>query len=189
MTVLLATGNRDKVAELTALLATHQIAAVWRDDLPSPEEGGVDYAANALIKARAAAAATGLPALADDSGLEVETFVSSTGARGGPGLLTRRWADELGGWEHARAALGAYAGSRASFVSALAWVWPDGRWAVGEGRTSGSIVVATVPGFGLEPSFQADGTDVPLPALPEETRAQVHYRVRAWEALAAALGW
>lgn len=176
MTVLLATGNPEKVGELTQLLAAVGITATWRDDLPSPEEDGDTYAANALIKARAAAA-TGVVAIADDSGLEVDAL------SGAPGLWTRRWADEQGGWPQARAALAQYAGSRARFHSALALVYPDGREFTGHGTTDGRIVPATVDGVGLEPCFLADGTSVPLPALPEDERRRVHYRARALDAL------
>lgn len=176
MIVVLATGNAQKVHELMALLAEHGITGSW-PELTSPIEDGATYEDNAIIKARAAAEAIGTPALGDDAGLEVDAL------GGAPGLFTRRWADDLGGWTAARAVLGAHAGSRARFHAALAMAWPDGRVLTARGTTEGRIVPATVEGFGLEPCFQADGTNVPLPVLPDEIRATVHYRVRAMRAL------
>jgi XTP/dITP diphosphohydrolase len=179
LTAVLATSNPEKVAELVPLLAAHGIAATWTP-LPSPEEDGATYEANAVIKARAAALALGVVALGDDAGLEVESL------GGAPGLWTRRWADELGGWAPARAALAKLAGGRARFHCGLALAWPDGRVVSALGSTEGHLVPATVDGVGLEPCFVADGTTAPLPALSAADRERVHYRARALRALLAA---
>lgn len=174
--LVLATGNAEKVAELRSLLAPLGVALQWRR-LPSPVEDGHTYEENAAIKARAAAAATGVPALGDDAGLEVDAL------GGAPGLDTRPWADALGGWSAARAALAAHAGSAARFRCALALAWPDGTVRTALGTTEGEIVAAAGPGVGLEPCFVARGTDRPLSAVDPETRARVHYRVAALRAL------
>jgi XTP/dITP diphosphohydrolase len=157
--VVLATANRGKVAELRDLLAEVGSAAVLRD-LPEPVEDAPDYAGNASIKARAAAAATGLPALGDDVGLEVEAL------DGEPGLRTRRWAEGLGGWGAAQEALRRVAGSRATFCCALALCLPDGTSVAALGVVRGFVVAALpAPDGPLGPGFPA--LDGPLgPGFP-----------------------
>jgi XTP/dITP diphosphohydrolase len=174
--VVLATGNPGKVEELRHLLAPLGVAAEVRP-LPELPEDAPDYVGNALIKARGAAAATGLAALGDDVGLEVAAL------DGGPGLRTRRWAEERGGWAAARAALGSVAGSRATFWCAMALCLPDGTARTGVGRVDGVVGRGRVDGAGLEPCFVAEGTDRSLSELDAEVRRGTHHRCRAFDAL------
>ncbi|MEQ1501347.1 MAG: non-canonical purine NTP pyrophosphatase [Myxococcota bacterium] len=177
--LVVATGNPGKVAELAALLTGVGVIVDWRPSLPSPPEDTTSYAGNAVIKALAAARATGEPAIGDDSGVEVEAL------GGAPGLDTRPWAEALGGWNAARAALAQVAGSRATFRCALAVGWPDGTVRTADGAARGVIVPATGDGVGLEPCFVVDGTDRPLAALAPEVRDRVHHRSVAFRALLA----
>lgn len=165
--LLLATGNPAKVAEWRRLLPDLEL--VVREDLPSPVEDGATCADNALLKARAAFAATGLPSLADDVGLWVEAL------GGRPGLELRRWADELGGWPAARAALAEVTGSPASYGCGIAWVHGGGE-RTAEVRVPGTIVAARGEGPGVEACFVAEGTVGTLPELSPEERSRVHHR-------------
>lgn len=176
MHLVLATGNPGKIAELGRLLEKHGITSEHRD-LPSPEEDAPTYEGNAALKAVAAARLTGLPSLGDDVGLEVEAL------GGAPGLVLRPWAEALGGWEEARQFLGSLAGSRATYRCGLALAEPDGTVRTALGSVTGTIVPPTVDGFGVEPCFQADGTDVSLAALPPDERDRVHHRALALKAL------
>jgi len=179
MRVVIATGNPDKLEEWLAMLAGSAFEPVAYDG-PSPEEDAPDYEGNAAIKAMAAAARTGEPAIGDDSGVAVEALM------GGPGLFTRRWAEERGGFAAARREVARLAlGSRATFSCGLAWAEPGGRVITALGETTGRIVAPELPGHGLEPCFAPRGFAVALPGLAPADRARVHYRVRAWEALRA----
>lgn len=177
--VVLATGNADKVIELRALLARHGIDGFTWEGLPEVVEDADTYEGNAASKAASAAAATGLPALGDDAGLEVHAW------GGAPGLETRRWAERVGGWQAARERLAAEAGGRATFRCALAVAWPAGIVVAALGSVDGALVPPTGEGHGLEPCFVADGTDAPLPQLSTADRDRVHHRVRALAALGA----
>ncbi|MEO0602497.1 MAG: non-canonical purine NTP pyrophosphatase [Myxococcota bacterium] len=175
--VVLATGNAEKREEWTVLLADSPYALV-RYDGPSPEEDATDYEGNAAIKAVAAMRATGLPALGDDTGIEIDAL------NGGPGLFSKQYAEERGGWPAARRDVARTAlGSRALFVTGLAWAEPDGTVITVRGESTGRIVAPVDPGVGLEPTFAPDGFERSISGLTGEDRARVHYRVRAWEAL------
>jgi XTP/dITP diphosphohydrolase len=176
--ILLATGNPDKVDEWRALMASSGVACDWQA-LPDVEETASDYIGNAQLKALAAAQHTGRLSLGDDAGLEVDAL------GGAPGLWTRRWAMEQGGWQAALDSLGAVVGSGAQFYCGLALAWPDGRMLTVLGSSRGHIVPPRVPGVGLEPCFQPEGAELPLPALPDELRRQLHYRAVAWRELVA----
>lgn len=176
--ILLATNNPDKVAEWRQRTA---LAFDW-EPLPDVEETADSYVGNAMLKAQAAAKLTGRIALGDDAGIEIDAY------DGAPGLFTRRWAMQLGGWEEARAVLGReVSGSRARFHCGLALAWPDGTVFCSLGTTTGTIIAATVDGHGLEPCFRADETTVPLPSLSDADWAEIHYRSRAWHALIASV--
>lgn len=186
--LVLATGNPDKLVELRALLARHGIDGFAWEGLPDVVEDADTYEGNAALKATSAAAVTRMPALGDDAGLEVHAW------GGRPGLETRRWAEQLGGWDAARARVGAEAGGRATFRCALAVAWPAGFAGPGHrggavvtalGSTEGALVAARSEGHGLEPCFVADGTDAALPRLSIADRDRVHHRVRALNALGA----
>jgi XTP/dITP diphosphohydrolase len=167
--VVVATANPHKLTEIAAILAAATDGRVPRLvpmselGLPSPVEDGATFAANALIKARACATATGLPAVADDSGIVVDAL------DGAPGVRSARFAGEdaddaaNNALLLARLAdLGATtpAARRAAFVCAAALVRPDGTEHVVEGRMPGHVVAAPRGrhGFGYDPLFVADAT-------------------------------
>ena len=165
--VVVATGNPHKLTEIAAILDAGAIGVelvpMSEFGIEAPVEDGATFAANALIKARACVLASGLPALADDSGLEVDAL------DGAPGVRSARFAGEpTDDAANNRlllerlAALGASGSEprRAAFVCAAALVLPDGTEEVLEGRMLGSIVVAPrgAHGFGYDPLFVADAS-------------------------------
>jgi XTP/dITP diphosphohydrolase len=158
--VVIATHNAGKLAEMRELLAPFGIAAVSAGELglPEPDETGTMFAENAAIKAQAAAAATGLPAFADDSGLCVDAL------DGAPGIFSARWAGPGKDFSGAMARIFAELerrgtqDRRAHFVSALVLAWPDGHTELFEGRVFGDLVEARgSAGFGYDPIFRPDG--------------------------------
>jgi XTP/dITP diphosphohydrolase len=162
--LMLATRNEHKRAEFARLLAPREVEAL-PPDVELPPEDGETFEANALGKARAAAAATGRLVIADDSGIEAEALA------GAPGILSARFAGEGASDEENLAKLvkRAPAGSGLTYVCALAAVAPDGGERVFTARCHG--VVAARPagskGFGYDPAFVPD--DVP----GERTMAQL----------------
>jgi len=187
--LVLATANRGKVAELTALV--HEWGSV--EVLPlgafrgvtCPEETGATYEENAAAKARAVAVATGLPALGDDSGLEVDAL------GGAPGLHSARWAG-AGASDEERvqrllAALAGVpeAGRGARFVCVAALAWPDGRVEAATGTVRGRIVAAPAgsSGFGYDPVFVPDELDRTFAAASAAEKARLGHRGRALRAL------
>jgi XTP/dITP diphosphohydrolase len=162
--LVIATHNPGKLAELRELLRPFGVEAVSAAELglPEPEETGESFADNARIKARAAAAAAGLPAFADDSGLAVDALA------GEPGIHSARWAGPdkdfrraMQRVEDALRARGAQAPDRrkAHFVSALCVAWPDGHVEAFEARVDGTLVWPPRgdQGFGYDPMFLPDG--------------------------------
>jgi XTP/dITP diphosphohydrolase len=189
-TLLLATGNRGKVRELAELLAPYGLALASLAEFPDvalPPEGE-DYAANAAAKAAAAARGTGLAALGDDSGLEVDALGGAPGPRsaryGGPGL------DDAGRCERLLAELEAAQGDRAArFVCVAALALPDGALTVVRGECAGRILDAPrgANGFGYDPVFQPDGYDASMAELPAALKHRISHRGRALAALGPAL--
>lgn len=189
--IVAATHNPGKVRELTALLAPFgfEVVSAGALGLPEPDETGETFAANAILKADAAAQGSGLLALADDSGLEVAALA------GAPGVYSARWAGP--GKDFALAMrrvneelerLGATDRS-ARFVCALALAEPNQPTRVYEGTVAGQI--AWPPrgerGFGYDPIFQPEGrTDTFGEMAPEEKHAMSH-RARAFALLQGAL--
>jgi XTP/dITP diphosphohydrolase len=165
--------------------------------LSEPEETGVDFVSNALIKARAAAKSADLPAFADDSGLCVEAL------GGAPGIYSARWAGESKDFSAAMAKIDdevKKSGSpsrRAHFVSALAVVWPDGQEFTVEGKVFGDLTFPTrgTAGFGYDPCFTPDGhsrTFGEMSAeekhgIPADGSEALSHRARAFQMLARAL--
>ena len=189
--VVVATHNPGKLKEMRELLAPFGADAVSAGELglPEPEETGTTFAANALLKARAACAASGLPAIADDSGLCVEAL------GGDPGVYSARWAgpskDFAAAMEKVWEAMQA-SGSRdraAAFVSAVALAWPDGRKVEVEGRVDGLLVWPPrgQGGFGYDPMFLPEGWDRTFGEMSVEEKHSVSHRARAMAALHAAL--
>jgi XTP/dITP diphosphohydrolase len=197
--VVLATHNAGKVKEMSELFAPYGVSLVSAGELglPEPAENGTMYAENAAIKAHAAAKATGLPAISDDSGISVDLL------DGAPGLFTADWAGEPRSWTRAMQRLHdelarrghAVPGTPARFVSALVIAWPDGHEELFEGRCPGTLVWPPrgERGFGYDPMFVPDGhartfaelTSAEKHGLPPEGTGLSH-RARAFMALAAA---
>jgi len=193
-----ATHNKGKLAELRDLLEPKGIALVSAGELglPEPEETGDTFVANALIKARAAADASQLPALSDDSGLCV------AGLDGAPGIYSARWAPS-GDFAAAMArveaelrARGVARPWRGWFVSALAIAWPDGHCETFEGRVDGDLVFPPrgTRGFGYDPCFLPDGHELTFGemtaqekhGLPADGSLALSHRARAFQALSRA---
>jgi XTP/dITP diphosphohydrolase len=191
--LVLATANPGKVVELEALVREWGRVdvvslAAFPGVAPGPE-GGETYAENAIAKARAVAAATGLPALGDDSGLEVDAL------GGAPGVHSRRWAgasaDDRERNERILTALARASGAArtARFRCVVALAWPDGRVETGEGSASGTIVhrAEGEGGFGYDPIFFADELGTTVAAASPEAKRRVSHRARAVRALGARL--
>lgn len=188
--LVVATHNPGKARELAALFE-HRFELVTAGDLglPEPEEPETTFVGNALIKARAAAEASGLVALADDSGLSVAAL------DGAPGVHSARWAgpgkdfglamqrvearleetqaEDLGAW----------------FTCALAVAWPQGPALVAEGRVDGQLVFPGrgTRGFGYDPIFQPEGCVLTFGEMEPAHKDAMSHRARAFAILAAAL--
>lgn len=152
--LVLATRNAHKVRELGAMLPEHEIVPL-PDDVQLPPEDAPDFAGNALGKARAAASATGLPAIADDSGICADAL------GGRPGVRSARFAgpNATDAENLAKFIAEVPAGSAVAYVCAIAVVAPSGQEAVVEGRCTGTMAPAPRGdgGFGYDPIFVADG--------------------------------
>lgn len=185
--LVLATHNPGKLAELRELLAGRPVEVLSGAalGLPEPVEDGTTFAANAALKARAAVQASGLPALADDSGLVVH------GLDGQPGVHSARWAGPEGDFGRAMARVrdelalrfGGFAGAdrRAEFVAVLCLAWPDGHEELVEGRVTGLIVDPPrgQGGFGYDPIFQPLGASATFAEMPREAKQAQSHRGRA----------
>ena len=186
MTVVLATRNEHKLGELRALLEPWEILAL-PDDVVLPPETADTFAGNALAKARAAARATGLAALADDSGIEAAALA------GAPGVRSARYAGEGAGDRDNLDKLlrEAPAGSPLAYVCALAYVDADGGERLVEGRCTGTL--AGRPrgqgGFGYDPAFVPDDIDDgrTMAELAPAEKDAISHRGRAARALRALL--
>jgi XTP/dITP diphosphohydrolase len=186
--LVLATRNAHKAREFSALLAPHEVAAL-PDDVELPPETGTTFAANALDKARAAAAATGQLSFADDSGIESEAL------GGAPGVRSARFAGEDATDEQNLAKLlrEAPAGSGLAYVCAIALVDPaTGEAVLFEGRCTGRMAHAPrgSNGFGYDPCFLPDdvGDGRTMAELAPAEKDAISHRGRAAEALRAHLG-
>ncbi|MGF1608047.1 MAG: RdgB/HAM1 family non-canonical purine NTP pyrophosphatase [Kiloniellales bacterium] len=192
--LVIASHNPGKLREIADLVAPYGVGVVSAGalGLPEPEETADSFAGNAALKARAAAAGAGLPALADDSGLVV------TALDGQPGIYSARWAgpgkdfriamqrveDEL--QQHAAA------GNKdrsAYFVCALAVAWPDGETACFEGRVDGTLVWPPrgERGFGYDPMFLPLGQSLTFGEMEPEKKHAMSHRARAFAKLVSAL--
>ena len=191
--LIVASHNAGKAREIAALLRPLGIEAVGAAalGLAEPEETGDTFGANAALKARAAAEASGEPALADDSGLVVPAL------DGAPGIYSARWAGPgkdfrvaMARIETELAARGREpVGTAAYFVCALSLGWPDGHCETVEGRVDGTLAFPPRGrhGFGYDPIFVPEGHARTFgEMLPEEKQPLTH-RARAFEQLAAAL--
>ncbi len=198
--LVLASHNQGKVREIRELLGPNGTEPVSAADvdLPEPDEIGVDFVENADLKARQAAGLTGLPALADDSGLCVEAL------GGRPGIFSARWAYEeprvapgagagevKGERDFGRAmrrvwdaleALGPEAPRYAWFVCALALVWPDGHSEWFEGRVDGTLVWPPRgdKGFGYDPMFVPAGREQTFGEIDPAEKHRISHRADAF---------
>ncbi len=182
--VVLATTNAGKVRELGPLVAAWGVGeVVGLDAFPGvtlPPETEETYAGNAIVKARTVALACGVPALGDDSGLEV------TALGGQPGVRSARWAPtDAERIAKVLAALDGVADRRARFVCAAALAWPDGRVVVTEGTCEGHIAARAEgsAGFGYDPVFVATELGRALALVDRTEKAAVSHRGRAVRAL------
>ncbi len=181
--VVLATHNAHKVEELRRILgpALAGIELIGYDG-PEPVEDGDTFEANALIKARAAAVHTGLPALADDSGIAVDALGGEPGIHSARYAGTRVDADNVA---HLLATLGDEPNRAAQFVCAAALVTPDGFEHVELGIWPGTVLrEPTGPnGFGYDPIFQPEGLSVASAELTPDEKNAISHRQRAFAAI------
>lgn len=191
--LVLATHNRHKLVELRAILDPHlpglDIATSADLGVPDPVEDGVSFAENALIKARAVAAATGLPAVADDSGLAVDVL------GGAPGIFSARWSGRHGDDAANLALLLAQLSDvapqhrQARFVCAAALVTPGGLEVVEQGTLEGSLALSPrgTNGFGYDPVLVPDGERRTCAELAPEEKNAISHRGKAFRALVPAV--
>ncbi|MGH3098895.1 MAG: RdgB/HAM1 family non-canonical purine NTP pyrophosphatase [Streptosporangiales bacterium] len=192
--LVLATRNAHKVRELDRILAAAGLDAQIVDvgafpDVPDVAETGATFADNALLKARAVASATGLLAVADDSGLCVDAL------NGMPGVLSARWSGSHGDdAANLRLVLGQLADvpderRGAAFACAAAAARPDGRAEVVDGELPGHVVRAPrgTGGFGYDPIFQPEGEPRTVAELGDDEKDAISHRGRAFRALVPVL--
>jgi XTP/dITP diphosphohydrolase len=185
--LVIATHNPGKLAEMADLLRPYAIEAVSAGalGLAEPEETGATFEENAAIKARAATRASGLPALADDSGLVVPAL------GGAPGIYSARWAvnkDFAPAMARVERELGDNPDRRADFVAVLALAWPEGDVESFRGEVHGGVVFPPrgTRGFGYDPIFLPAGARETFGELDGEARMRVSHRTVAFRQLAAA---
>ena len=189
--LVIASHNAGKVREIAALLEGRGLDVVSAGDLdlPEPEETGTTFVMNAELKARAAADLSGLPALADDSGLCVDAL------GGDPGIFSARWGGENKDFGHAMQLvedkLSAIpdAARTAHFVCALALAWPDGHVEWFEGRVDGTLVWPPRgdKGHGYDPTFVPDGHDRTFGEMDEPLKNEISHRGDAFRQLVSAV--
>jgi XTP/dITP diphosphohydrolase len=192
--LVVASHNPGKVSEIRDLVAGHGISVVSAAelDLAEPEETGTTFTANAELKALAAARAAGLPALSDDSGLEVDVL------GGAPGVYSARWAGpdrdfrvamqvladrirERDGWVHRP-------GPRANFTAVLCLAWPGGTTQAFEGKVYGHLVWPPRgdKGFGYDPMFVANGQSLTFGEMEPAGKHAISHRACAFAKFVAA---
>ena len=189
--LVIASHNAGKVREIKALLGPYGIEPVSAADLdlPEPEETGTTFVANAELKAMQAADLSGLPALADDSGLCVEAL------NGEPGIFSARWAGPGKDFGLAmqlvedNLAKNPDAPRDAHFVCALALAWPDGHVEWFEGRVDGTLVWPPrgEHGFGYDPMFLPDGETLTFGEMTPEAKTPLTHRAAAFRQLVNAI--
>lgn len=182
-TLLVATHNAGKLEEIESLLAPYGISVKGAAELnlPEPEETETTFVGNARIKAHAAVRATGLPALADDSGITIDAL------NGAPGVFTADWAETEHGrdfvmaMEKTNALLDEKSAPHpryAQFRSTLVLAWPDGHDEVFEGIVKGQLVwpMRGKIGHGYDPIFQPDGYQITFAEMPLEQKNKISHR-------------
>ena len=190
--LLVATHNKGKLEEIADLLKPFGVTVVGAAEmgLPEPEETGTTFIANAELKALQAADLSGLPALADDSGLCVEAL------GGDPGLFSARWAGPDKDFALAMRkvwdgieAKGPEVGHDAHFVCALALAWPDGHVEAFGGRVDGTIIWPPRgdKGFGYDPMFQPHGHAISFGEMDPDKKHAMSHRADAFAQLVKAV--
>lgn len=185
--LLVATHNAGKLEEMVELLAPFGIEVVGAKamDLPEPEETGTTFVENARIKAHAAAQATGLPALSDDSGIEVDCL------DGAPGVYTADWAETPSGRDFTMAMQKTWAACEekgaplprtARFRSTLVLAFPDGSDQVFEGKAEGTLAwpMRGTLGHGYDPMFVPEGDTRTFAEMSHEEKNRISHRADAF---------
>ncbi|MEP0964860.1 MAG: RdgB/HAM1 family non-canonical purine NTP pyrophosphatase [Roseobacter sp.] len=190
--ILIATHNAGKLGEMRDLFAPFGVRVVGAAelDLAEPEETENTFIGNARIKALAAVKATGLPALADDSGIEVQALDNA------PGVFTADWAETPNGRDFVMAMtkthnklqeVDAPYPRRARFRSTLVLAWPDGHEEIFDGRVNGNLVwpIRGTVGHGYDPMFKPDGYDITFAEMDPAEKNRVSHRADAFQKLFA----
>ncbi|MEM9585594.1 MAG: RdgB/HAM1 family non-canonical purine NTP pyrophosphatase [Pseudomonadota bacterium] len=190
--ILVATHNAGKLDEMRQLFEPHGVTVVGAAEmnLPEPEETEDSFVGNARIKAHAAVAATGLPALADDSGIEVEALDDA------PGVYTADWAETSNGRDFVMAmtkthdlleAKGVPHPRKARFCATFVLAWPDGHEEIFAGRANGTLVwpMRGETGHGYDPMFQPDGYDITYAEMDPARKNRISHRADAFAKLIA----
>lgn len=188
--LLIATHNKGKLEEIIRLLEPYGIAVISNAELglPEPEETEDNFVGNARIKAHAAAKASGLPALADDSGIEVDAL------GGAPGVYTADWAETPDGRDFPMAmrkvwneleAIDAPTPRVARFCSTLVLAWPDGHDEVAASTIEGQCVwpMRGDEGHGYDPMFMPDGYDITFGEMDRWEKNKISHRAGAFDIL------
>ena len=189
-TLVVATHNAGKLEEISSLLAPYDVSVLGAAEmkLDEPEETETTFVGNARIKAHAAAQTTGLPALSDDSGIEIDAL------EGAPGVYTADWAETETGRDFDMAMKKAHDRIltkqaaqpwTARFCCTLVLAWPDGHDEVFPGTVEGQIVwpMRGEHGHGYDPIFQPTGYDVTFAEMDPETKNRISHRAEAFEKL------
>lgn len=190
--LLVATHNKGKLFEITELLAPFGIEVVGAGDigLPEPEETETTFVGNARIKAHAAAQATGLPALSDDSGIEIDAL------DGAPGVYTADWAETETGRDFVMAMTVTHDKLLTSakpkpwtarFCSTLVLAWPDGHDEVFAGKMDGQVTwpMRGDNGHGYDPIFIPEGYDITFAEMASDEKNRISHRADAFAKLVA----
>ncbi|MCQ0091451.1 non-canonical purine NTP pyrophosphatase [Roseovarius sp. M141] len=189
-TLLVATHNAGKLAEIASLLQPYGIKVIGaaERDLAEPDETETSFAGNARIKAHAAAAASGLPSLSDDSGIEIDAL------GGAPGVYTADWAETPEGRDFAMAMTKAHDKLRANgaaqpwsarFCCTLVLAWPDGHNEVFPGTVEGRFIwpMRGENGHGYDPIFQPTGYDITFAEMDPDLKNRISHRADAFARL------
>ncbi len=193
--LVIATHNKGKLAEIQSLFQPFgvEVTSAGELGLDEPEETETSFIGNARIKAQAAVNATGLPALADDSGIEID------GLGGAPGVYTADWAETPNGRDFEMAMTKSWSlldkaeapfPRTARFCCTFVLAWPDGHEEIFEGHAPGQIVwpMRGEQGHGYDPIFQPDGYDITFGEMDADEKNRISHRARAFEKLVAVLG-
>ena len=191
--LLVASHNKGKLEEIAKLLGPYGVTAVSAAEmgLPEPAETEATFVGNARIKAHAASSATGLPALSDDSGIEVEALGNA------PGVYTADWAETPTGRDFGLAMTKTWAAleaahapvpRKARFCCTLVLAWPDGHDDVFAGRIDGQVVwpMRGELGHGYDPIFQPDGYEVTFGEMDRWQKNEISHRADAFRKLVKA---